>query len=133
MQLKKAFGTDTDLENEGKWFDIGDGASLRVARFGNQAHRKALSGLRSPYKALLLRGGAIPDEANDDIITESMARAILLDWKGIVDEENNPVPYSIDTCRDIFEKYKDFLELVSQLSLDAANFRSDFQEDVIKK
>jgi len=133
MKLSEAFGTDTNMESEGKWFDIGDGAEIRVARFGNRNHRKALSKLRAPYKPLLLRGGQIPDDANDDIITESIAQAVLIDWKGLLDEDGIGLPHSIDNAREALTKYKDFLELVSQLSLDAANFRTELQEEIIKK
>jgi len=133
MKLSDTFGTDRDLESNGKWFDIGDNARIRVARFGNKKHRQALNELRGPYKPLLLRGGQIPDEANDAIITESLARAILMDWDGLLDDAGDPLPFSVENAHDAMKDYKDFLELVSQLSLDAANFRTQMQEDIAKK
>ena len=133
MRLDKAFGTDTSLEEDGKWFDIGDGARIRIARFGNESHKKILLRLRDPYKALLLRGGQIPDDVNDDIITESMAQTILLDWEGMFDQDNEAIPFSAEAARTSFKLYKDFLELVSQLSLNAANFRTETQEEIVKK
>lgn len=133
MQLEKAFGTNVSDEIGGKWFDIGDGARIRVARFGNPKHKKALNKLRSPYKPLLLRGGEIPDDANDDIITESIAQAVLVDWEGILDAEGKTLPYSPETCRQVLTEYKDFLELVSQLSLDAQNYRKEVMDETIKK
>ena len=133
MKLNEAFGTDKALEDEGKWFDIGDNASVRVARFGNDAHRKVLLKLREPYKALLLRGGQIPDDVNDGIVTESMANTILVDWKGMYDQDNNEIPFSVEAASQAFSLYKDFLELVSNLSLNAANYRVTAQEDIVKK
>jgi len=133
MRLDKAFGTDKNLEDGGKWFDIGDNARIRVARFGNRRHKKALADLRAPYKPLLLRGGTIPDDANDDIITESIALAVLLDWEGLLDKDGKTIPFSVDACRDALTTYKDFLELVSQLSLDSTNFRTQMQEEIVKK
>ena len=133
MKLNEAFGTDKELEDDGKWFDIGDGASVRVARFGNDAHRKLLLRLREPYKALLLRGGEIPDDVNESIIVESMAQTILLDWKGMLDQDGNELKYDVEAGRTAFNLYKDFLELVSQLSLNATNFRTEVQEAIVKK
>jgi len=133
MKLNEAFGTDTDLESEGKWFDIGDNASIKVARFGNERHKKTLLKLREPYKALLLRGGQIPDDVNDGIVTESMANTILVDWKGMYDQDNNEIPFSVEAASQAFSLYKDFLELVSNLSLNAANYRVTAQEDIVKK
>jgi len=133
MQLKKTFDTDKSSEENGKWYDIGDNARIKVARFGNSKHRKALTKLRSPYKPLLLRGGQIPEEANDTLITESIAQTILLDWEGIQDEKGHPIPFSLDNCREALNNYKDFLDLVSQLSLDAANYRAVQQEEIVKK
>lgn len=133
MQLNKAFGTNESLENEGKWFDIGDGAKVLVARFGNKAHKKVLNKLRAPYKPLLLRGGSIPEEKNEEIISESMAQTILLGWDGFMDQDMKVLPYSIEAARESFKLYPDFLDLVSQFSLDVSNFRSEMQEAVVKK
>ena len=133
MQLNKAFGTDESLENEGKWFDIGDGARILVARFGNKAHKTSLNKLRAPYKPLLLRGGSIPDDKNEEIINESMAQTILLGWEGFMDQDMKELPFSIEAAREAFKLYPDFLDMVSQFSLDVSNYRSDIQEQVVKK
>lgn len=133
MQLGKVFGTDKVQETEGKWFDIGDNARIRVARFGNAAHQRILTALRGPYKPLVLRGGEIPHDANADIIKASVAKAVLMGWEGLVDENLDPIPFSPENALDAFNDYNDFYELVSQLSLDAANFRVQMQEDIAKK
>jgi hypothetical protein len=50
MDLKKSFGTSDALENDGAWVDLGDGASIKVARVGNKANRALLKKLIAPHK-----------------------------------------------------------------------------------
>jgi len=133
LNLGEAFGTDKDLEEEGKWFDIGGEARIRVARFGNKKHKKTLDKLRAPYKPVLLRGGDIPEDANDEIIKRSLSEAVLVDWEGLIDEKGNPIPYTPDAAYQAFCQYSDFLDLVSRLALDANQYRVLIQEQTVKK
>jgi len=133
LNLGEVFGTDKDLEEEGKWFDIGGEARIKVARFGNKNHKKSLDKLRAPYKPVILRGGEIPEEANDDIIKRSLAESVLVDWDGLVDEKGEPIPYSPDAAYQAFCQYSDFLDLVSRLALDASQYRAMMQDETVKK
>ena len=45
MDIKKTFATDRQLEEDGAWFDVGDGGRVKVARAGNQRYRKLLRAL----------------------------------------------------------------------------------------
>ncbi len=48
MDPYEQFATDAVLVEEGAWFDIGDGARLRVARAGNRRFRPSLRKYRKP-------------------------------------------------------------------------------------
>jgi hypothetical protein len=78
------FKTDPILELEGTWIELGDGGSVKVARWGNDRAKKiyeAQTGVLEIKNAI--RFGTLTDEKATEIETEVMAGAILVDWKGL--------------------------------------------------
>ena len=132
MKLNEAFGTDTELEEEGKWFDLGDGGRLLVGRFGSKKHERVMEKLRKPYEHLLLRKGKIPKDEMTDMIRESVARGVLLGWEGLEDEGES-LTFSPEEALRLFIEYKDFYDHVFDLSNGMANFLADTQEEIVKK
>ena len=132
MKLNEAYGTDTNLEEEGKWFDLGDGGRVLVGRFGSKKHDRVMDQLRKPYEHLLARKGKIPKEELTDMLRVSIAHGVLLGWEGLVDE-GEPLTFSPEEALRLFIEYKDFYDHVFDLSNDMSNFRSYVQEEIVKK
>ena len=132
MKLDKAYGTDANLEEEGKWFDLGDGGRILVGRFGSRTHERVMERLRKPYEHLLARKGKIPKDEMSDMIRESIASGVLLGWEGL-EEEGESLTFSKEEALRLFTEYKDFYDQVFDLSNDAANFRAYVQEEIVKK
>lgn len=130
MDIRKAFGTREDLENEGVWVDIGDGARIKVARAGNRAHSEVIRRLRRQYQATR-RGGKAADEMLERLSVEAMAEAILLDWQGFK-EDGQAVAYSPENAQRMLTAYKDFRELVAGLSTDMALFQEEEEASAAK-
>lgn len=128
---RKEFGTDSDLEVNGVWQDIGDGARVRVARWNNPAHKKVLERLRKKFRHFQMAGRDIPDEEAEKITVESMVEAILLDWDGFVDDDGKELKYSRNAAFSMLE-IKDFRDLVAGLSLAAEIFRKKEVEEIAK-
>jgi hypothetical protein len=124
MELSTTFGTSEKLEIEGVWRDIGDGASIKVARMGNRQHEKISQRLLAPHKAAQ-RTGKLSDDLIEKIGIKVMSQAILLDWKGMKDEGADLPPYTPDEGVKILTKYKDFRNLVSSISGDMSNFQEE--------
>lgn len=123
MDIRKAFGTRADLENEGVWIDIGDGARIKVARAGNRAHAEVIRRLRRQYQATR-RGGKAADDMLERLSVEAMAEAVLLDWQG-VEEGGAAVPYSLESAQRMLTDYKDFRDMVAGFSTDMALFQEE--------
>ncbi len=130
MDIKKNFGTSLIQEEQGAWIDIGEGASIKVARAGNKANRALLKRLVAPHK-LALRHDRVPDDVLEKITIETMAETILLDWKGI-EEDGRPLLFSRDNALRLLTDYKDFREQVSSFSNDLATFQADRLEAEVK-
>jgi hypothetical protein len=109
------FKTDPILELEGTWIELGDGGSVKVARWGNDRAKKiyeAQTGVLEIKNAI--RFGTLTDEKATEIETEVMAGAILVDWKGL-DENGTPIPFTPENAKRIL-KLKDFRNLILRAS-----------------
>jgi len=126
MDLGKVFGTDKDLEENGVWVDIGDGAKIKVARISNSRAAKAMQKLQESNKvAEKFNSSAINDEAVIKIISET----VLLDWEGMTEDGEN-VQYSNENAFKMLSKYNDFFTVVTELSGKMETFRKqDIEED----
>jgi hypothetical protein len=130
MDIKKSFGTSQTLENEGVWIELGEGASIKVARMGNKENKALLKKLIAPHK-MAARNDKLADEIWEKITVESMAATILLDWKGIEDE-GKTLPYSKENAIRLLTDYKDFREQVASFSSELALFQSSSEAAAIK-
>lgn len=127
MKITK-FATDTALENEGTWVDIGDGATLLVARKGNRRYRDRMRTLLKPHRASM-RAETMPDDLADRLLIEAEAETILLGWEGIEDADGNPIAYSTKEAKRLLSEHKDFRALVDELSSTAETFRAQEIEE----
>lgn len=130
-----AFAVDEKLEVGGFWKDLGGGSSVRIARAGNRAYNKKLRELMKPYRGPM---GLLEmsDETAHRVFVEAMAGTVLVDWKGLSDEDGKDVPYSEKKAIEWMLKYKEFYKIIDALSNDIANFQSNIEEvtkDNIKK
>lgn len=130
MDIKKSFGTSLALENEGVWIELGEGASIKVARVGNKENKALLKKLIAPHK-MAARNDKLADEVWEKITVESMAATILLDWKGIEDD-GKALPYSKENAIRLLTDYKDFREQVASFSSELALFQSNNEAAAIK-
>ena len=123
MKLSK-FKTNQTLETEGVWIDIGEGAKIKVARIGNTAYAKHLERLYKPYRKMQ-RTGTVPDDIQRKIFVDAIANTILLDWDGFTNDNDQPVPYSVDAAIQYLTDMKDFRELVVEMAAEAETFRDE--------
>lgn len=130
MDLRKTFDTDSKLEVEGVWHDIGEGASVKVARDVNPAYAQTLSQLSKPY-ALQMRQGTMDDKVANEILCRAMAKTILVDWKGMT-EDGKTLPYSEEAAFRLLVELNDFRALISTLSTQASSYRKAEKDKTAK-
>lgn len=128
--MKKNYGTNKVLENEGVWVDLGDGASIKVARVGNKENTALVKRLTAPHK-VAIRTNKLPDEIWEKITIEALASTILLDWKGLK-EDGKVIAYSKENAVKLLTDYKDFRDQVSGLSSELALFQAEDEAAVTK-
>jgi hypothetical protein len=120
MDIKKSFGVDKKHAEEGKWFDLEDGGSVLVARYGNPSWTAELVRLRKPHLAAI-RMNTLSDEIITEIAVKSMAKTILLDWKGIsIDGED--FHYSREHAEQLLTDFPEFREAIAIIAGERRNY-----------
>lgn len=132
MRIYEKFATDAQAEIEGVWVDLGGGASVKVARFGNPKHTELVKQLQKPYAQSIKAGVDIADDLKTAMAVESMAQAILLDWKGIEDEDGKLIPHSIENAKKLLGDLKDFRDTIAFLATQQETFRKAALEQAAK-
>lgn len=127
------FKTDTSLEKEGVWHDIGmndDGSPVRIkiARLGNPSWLKAYNKIPAPLRDGAQKGslaGAM-EKSYETLAAKCMAEHVLLGWEGFTDDDGNPVPYTVETAAAILAdpEQRPFRSIVTQYAQDDAAFRA---------
>jgi hypothetical protein len=126
MELSKMKGTPA--EQEGVWFKWED-AKLKIASINSKRYQRILQDKQAPYRAQIRRG-TLPDETREQLATEAMAEAILLDWEN-VKENGTEIPYSVAAAKDLLTKYQRFAALVAEFAMNEAAFQAELDEEGI--
>lgn len=122
VNLWDEYETNPDAEVNGVWItDFRPGIDIKLAKLGNKEHTKFVENLRKPYAKLIRCGGTIPEEKADEIGIKSLAKTILLDWKGVTDKEGNDLPYSVENAEMLLTKMPLVKERITVLAFDKDN------------
>jgi hypothetical protein len=122
VDIFASFATDDDLEKNGARVDLGQGASIRVARANSRAYSKLLAKLVDQHKSVLDKDDAAADAKSDEIMVEVMAQTLLKGWDGLK-YKGKVLPYSLENARLILA-HKDFRRVVAQHADNFDNFRA---------
>ena len=122
MNLRKQFQTDEKAEVDGVWVPLSATAKIKVARSGNPRHSAAMKRLTKPYLKPGMRANDIADDVFLAIAKEAMAEAILVDWDGIVNDNDEPLPFSKHEAMVALE-FNDFYQLVWNAANAMENYR----------
>jgi hypothetical protein len=67
-------------------------------------------------------------------VGKMLAKAVLLDWKGLIDDDGKEIPYSMDVALELLTnpEYRRFREFVNIAADDEAHFQDEIDEEAIK-
>lgn len=130
------FETNKDAEVQGVWIDdfFSDvpGISFKIAKFDTDETEKVMDELRRPYKKLLKVGGKIPKEKADAILTETIARCVLVDWRGVLAPDGTELPYNKDNAIRLLTELPEVREKVLKVSADNETYNRRALEEAKK-
>lgn len=118
-----AFGTDTNLEQNGIEVDYGDYGTFTIARSGgaNQKYTRLLEAKSRPYRRQIAAGN-IDIELMNGIIQQVMARTIVLGWDNVYDRDGKKIKFTTDACIKLFKDLPDLYEFLRDESQMLANY-----------
>lgn len=127
MDLYEAFGTDTDLELNGVWMQVGlgdDAPRILLARAGgrNTAYEKELVRATRSIRQDILDGTVDP-AVSQAIAIEVFAKTIAKDWANIKSRQGTPLAFSPKAVVQLFTDIPDFFSRAREFASSAANYR----------
>lgn len=129
LDLFSEFAVDEKTSQEGVWRDYGNNKFL-IAQKGNRQYRKRFMKLYKPNERLLRLDTEAAEAKSNEIMADTMANTILLNWTGklIVEKGGQPVEYSVENAKKALMLPK-FRELVEEWSEDFDAFKAVKDEE----
>lgn len=138
MSLYKQFKTDKNVEKEGIVLNYGKNSKgedieIRIARAGgaNVQYAKLLEVKTKPYRRQI-QNETLDNEVAEKITKEVYAKAVVMGWTGVEDENGKPLEFSSENCIKLFDDLPDLWMDIQQQSTKAALFRADILEQDAK-
>lgn len=124
QSIGSLFGMDRKKEQDGVGIQFGSTFKVLIARAGgaNEDFKKAIEELTRPYRRMIVND-MLPSELENQIMHQAYARTIVRSWENCVDEGKD-VPFSVDNCVAMFEKWPEFYDFVRAESNRTANYRA---------
>lgn len=117
-----SFKTDVSAERDGIDLDFGD-FKVTIARSGgaNKKYEQLVRRKLDRYKRAI-QFDALPEETARRVLIECYAEAVVLGWEGVLDENELPIPYSVENAIKLFTELPEFFNQVREESDKIANF-----------
>ena len=120
-----------EISDDYVWFDFSDDIQLQIGRAGSVEFLRAKEEVEKRYKKQIAKD-TLPAEKTLILMHKAVAKAILVDWKGIKDGKKD-FPYSEDNAVLIFQKYPSVFSFVIDMAAEDENFEIQQVEDTAKK
>ncbi len=120
--LKNALECDLTLEQSGVWITDSYGLKWKIKRLSflrNEQYRLNIEALKD--KKLSERDIAVRQK----IFITAFVDACLLDWEGITDDNEEPIPFERDTAIDVLFSMPDLYDEVFAQATKSANFKKE--------
>jgi hypothetical protein len=135
VPFSRLAGTDRAAEEQGRWFEdiLGpmSGVHVKLRRMTSPPVDKAYQSLIQANHHRMVKG-KFPKEVDEELLYEMLGDAVILDWKGIFDDEGNEVVFSPETAKAYVKDYPDFRRLIVNLAGSMDAFRKEMADAVEK-
>lgn len=124
--LDKFFKANSSLEQDGVDFDIGDGISFKVRRFGpsNTRVKSAMATYYKPY-AKQVELGTLPVEKSLEINAKVFVDTCLVSWQGVLDESGKPLEFTKENALKLFKDLPDLFETLWKHANTFENYKEE--------
>lgn len=131
--LKKRFSTSDSLGNQGVWIKVvvsDEEYEFKLAHMGRSNRRwNSLSSASYRQNKYKIDNGLMTEEQSIARIRKLFCQAILLDWRGVTDDDGLALPYSPELGEEVMSECHTLYEYL----VDEATRLENFQEKEIKE
>jgi len=106
----------------------GEPIVFTVGRTGRTEHEV----VARRYSKQLERARRSPERYRK-VMIEIVAKSILLDWVGLIEDGGKAIPCSFENRVQVLTKYDEIFSLVLECAADASLFREDDEEELTEK
>lgn len=101
MKLQ-AIMMDPSAAKDGAWCNYMADMEFRILRSNGPKMMECMHRLMEPHYANGVKNFEDLDEAEKERIeVRSLAEAVLVDWRGVEDDDGTPIPYSVEKAEEI--------------------------------
>jgi hypothetical protein len=128
--LYKMYQTDTAMESEVGITLAFDEVKIHVKRAGgsNKKFSEVLRRLTNPVRRQIQNDTISPDKVNT-IFMQVYARAVVLGWENVTDENDNPLPFTEENFVKVMTDLPDFWAALQEECAKVSNFRQIANEE----
>lgn len=132
--LEDFFGSDSKAQAEGKWVKYGP-CEILIAFAGedNPRYEKAIEEYTKDFRKYMTSSNMTMPKHMEADIKEAMrrayAKAVILDWKGVLDRQGNIIPFSSQAVYDAFVRMPAFFRWARDYAGDLENYQTQADED----
>ena len=126
------FETDPDLEQDGCWFNFGNGR-VKLSYIDNVDYQAYISEQMRPYAEAHARGLLRDSDVVHKITARGFAKFIIKGWEGVTNREGEPLEFNEENAYQILLDLKHMLRLCRDLASNFANYRMIYAERSAKK
>lgn len=133
LSIEKKFATDLEASKDGVWHRIDEETQIKVAKARNENFKKRAFELFNENKIeLFSKTGKFTDLDERKLMSQLIAETILIDWKGVKDQDGKEVKYTPEIGAQVLANPEmgDFLELVQTCAENEEAYRKAVLEKV---
>lgn len=123
-KFTERYKTNTSMEEDGVWVDMGDGIKVKVRRLNSKHSQETRRKLEKPY-AGQYRTRDMPASLQEELMVKQLAQSIIVDWEGVEDpqDDSKTLPCTPENVMLIMTQFKDFREDCVTASMTQATFQ----------
>lgn len=115
-----ALETSEDLENDGVWANFHADVEFKIGSINSNAYRRVL--VRQANRQRGFRAFRMDPAATDQNNAELLSH-VLLGWRNVNDDDDEPIVHSREMAEKLLLKYVDIRDFVMTFTMDNDNFR----------
>lgn len=130
IKLSAEYGVNRESAENGKWFEMGEWR-IKLRRLQSKASQKARAEAERPF-ARAIQMNKLTDGQRIHLLHEQLAHGVVVDWEGILDDDDKPLKYDPQRAIKLFEQYEDLVIDIVNLSKEMDGFKDETKEVVVK-